>query len=762
MKPARLIAALLLAWTLTVGSSVCDGFGGALVRMPTQTVTSTGPTYSVQTGLALEVDTRWFDAGGYRPVLLRVSTATAVGNPRTVEVTLSLAESSGRGLSGEPGLVVTGSVTLPEGATEAEATLLCPGVSEWRFAWWDVTVDSQTDPRLSVPRGGAIPIATNPQPVSLRKLNPQAAGANPPSRARDGDVKFFRRLSGPTLNDVVAPFQADWLAYTGADIVAVDLSELKTLAQSSPIELTALRQWILAGGTLWVERSGASKARFDTIDDLLAIKAWRFQAIDSERAEEPQAPGPTSTPTAEEAETAIQVDPSIKTTDGKETPNLGRTRTVHDIEGHPGWGHALLSEEAKGAAEVTKQLQDGEPSNAVQRLRAGTTDTSGWYAQRDVGFGRVLAFRRTALETPIALALGGAREATQQWTQRSWGPRHGFLPTEPSPAFGNLLIPGVGVAPVNEFQILITLFVLAIGPLNYWLLWRRQQLQLLVLTTPLCALAVTLGLFAYSAVADGFDVKARIRGLTLLDQKTQEAATWSRISHYAAMSPEQLPSLPDDTVIYPIRPVWESAIAAAPASRKIEWNQDQATLVSGWIPSRTTVQHLAIRCRETSAKLVIRGKSDGGEVSNQLGAKIDVLLVCDREGAWGRANEIDAGSTATLTAVTRSEALKDFRLVAIANQPEFPVGAGKAVEQTLERLGNSRGMRRLQRNLSLASLTDNLLNQQIGTFSGLSGGRGLDVPPRTYLAVTSQAVETPLGWDTVQEIGSFHVIVGRY
>lgn len=744
------------------------------------TNTTSGPTFSARTGLALEIDTRWFDAGGYRPVLLRVSTATASSADRVIDVAISLAASSVRGLTGEPGLVVNGQVVLPAGATEAEETLLCPGLNDWRFAWWDVRVDDQPDPRLSVPRGAASPIGANPQPVSLRKLNPRTPGIDPPSRARDGRVKV---LSGPTLDDVVAPFQTNWLAYSGSDVVALDLDELKTLAMSSPKELTTLRRWVLAGGTLWIERSGATNARFATIDELLNVGQWRFQATESEQGEEISSA--EVAPPAEEKSDADQAavesvfarvaerksnpaepspfaKPGAKRPKVDEKPSQGRSRTVNAIESHPGWGHALLGGE-DDAEDLAKQLKAGDPGRVVRRLLAKTKDTRGWYAQRDVGFGSVLAFRRTALETPLALALGGAREATKQWSKRGWGLRHGFEPTEPSPAFGNLLIPGVGIAPVNEFQVLITLFVLGIGPLNYWLLWRRQQLQLLVLTTPLCALAVTLGLFAYAAVADGFDVKARVRSLTLLDQTTQEAATWSRVSHYVAMMPEELPSFPDDTAVYPIRPVWESAIAAAPATRQIDWRGEKQTLASGWIPSRTTVQHLTIRCRQTEAKVLVRQEAgDDGEISNQLGAPIELLLVRNSEGDWGRATGIDEGAVARLDAVSRFEALKDVRLITIANQPEFPVGAGKAVEQTLERLGSGRDMRRIQRNLSMASLTDNLLNAQIGALSGLRGGRGLDIPPRTYLAVTSLAVETPLGWDQVREIGSFHVIVGKW
>ncbi len=58
---------------------------------------------------------------------------------------------------------------------------------------------------------------------------------------------------------------------------------------------------------------------------------------------------------------------------------------------------------------------------------------------------------------------------------------------EPNNDFWNFLIPGVGLVPVFQFQMLITLFMISPGPVNYYLLRHWGKLNLTVLTVPIGA-----------------------------------------------------------------------------------------------------------------------------------------------------------------------------------------------------------------------------------------------------------------------------------
>ena len=116
--------------------------------------------------------------------------------------------------------------------------------------------------------------------------------------------------------------------------------------------------------------------------------------------------------------------------------------------------------------------------------------------------GRVVAMQTgepLAAQTPEAAwlfnELGGH---TWMWYQR-----HGMSLHRENDEYWNWLVPGIGRAPVGSFLILIAVFVIVIGPVNYFLLRRKRRLYLLLVTVPLGAALVTLALFAYALISDG-------------------------------------------------------------------------------------------------------------------------------------------------------------------------------------------------------------------------------------------------------------------
>lgn len=760
---ARIMVALVLA----VHAVECCGFGGSVIKLPARVPNAPKPVlFSPLSGFSVSVDTRWFNAGGYRPVRVRFNRATPATSDRKLSIELRLMPTNR-----DSQVVTTGkSLTLSAGETAAEMVVLCPMDNRPDLINWSVRVNDVEDPSLSAKAwfNMAAPGPTE----GLRVVRPFVDGAVP--------VRLVQRYRSPRQNfggrqqlrtDIVESEPLDdWLGYSAVDVLLLDLIDLRDLAEKQPERVRTVRRWMLAGGTVWVEGVADTPEGYLEADRLLGISTWRHAAIEAEHEpEEEPAPDLVAPSEPKEAPASETGDPLEPEEESEAENGKVLRKQILPIDGAAGWGY----EQIDGTRGPRGRGPQGRGPRGMregpQRLRdnpfvprGGETSTRGWYATRQVGFGRVMAFHSTYASMPDAMRFGQGEVVRRTWFQHAWAARHGIEPGGSCPQFGNLLIPGVGVAPITEFQFLITLFVLTIGPLNYWLLWRRQQLQMLVVTVPLCAMAVTLGLVAYAAVADGFGVQARARSVTLLNQTTGEATSWSRVSHYAAMSPEEPPVLPDDCAVYPITPAWEAAMAPAGGRRQIDWSESGQTLISGWIPSRTPVQHLVIRCRESPAKLVFKEEGDKLEVTNQLGAPIDTLLVRGADGEWLSGSELDPGEPISLDPITRREAIQAYRVLAIENEPTFPIGAGKAVEQTLERLGNPRAARQMQRGFASVNLIDNLGEQMLASVSGLRGGRSLNFPPRTYVAVTSQAVETPVGWDSVEEVGSFHVIVGRW
>lgn len=714
------------------------------------------PVYSLRNGLKVEIDDRWFDGAGYRPIRLRFSTETAAAADRRIAIRMAFSDS---GRAGDDDLIVSQSVAMPAGAGTVETVVRCPAVSAWSSMSWEVKVDGQVDKALSspqfVPSQGVMAGSMSGPGGMLRIVRP--------SRIDESELQDERLVSPLTVGinrrqigeRLMCEPMTNWLDYSGAEVISVDLPTLRLLSERSQDEVVALRRWLVAGGILWVEQveqKGVATDSYAEIETLLEIARWRMtvtdELFDIEQESSLQADGEGTDGNAD-SPPPDSVAAERRQLKGAVTP----------VDNAPGWGYVKLDTDRS-------QNDGGSPfQSAVLESLTGPedSDTRGWFAQRDAGFGRVLAFDKLPFDVPSQLQFGRRRQLFSVLENHRWVDRYGLEPGTGSAEFGNLLIPGVGLAPVNAFQVLITLFVIVIGPLNYWLLWRRRQLHLLVLTTPLVALAATLGLAAYASVADGFGVKARAHSVTLLDQASGEAATWARVSHYVATTPEELPSVPDDTAIYPIEPVWEAAFADPDADLAVAWEGNRQVLKSGWTPSRSAVQHLLVRSHRTDKRLDLTGQGASIRVANRFGTPLDLLVVRNDAGEWLMTEQLGKEDAVVLKPVERLDAMQAFRKLAISRLPSFPLGAGRAVEDTLSRVGSAaRDIRRMQRGIADAALSENAQARVLDALTGLDGGRSLDVPPRTYVAVASQTIDTPLCWESVEELDSFHVVVGRW
>lgn len=762
MRSRRAPAIPLALLALVAGPGVPDvgAVSGGVVALPVPP-NGGSPVYAQPSGLRIEVDSTWFEAGGVRPLRVRLETDNPAPKPRRLLLRFAFSDS---GRPEDEDLVVEQEVRLPAGESSAEMIVRVPAVGAWNaFRWSAFSVGGRPEPQLSLQPGQAVPLGNPGGEGFLRLVRPYvpAPGMSAARRVENLTVGENRRLMFERLR--VAGLD-EWADLSGAETVSLSLDDLRDLVRERPEESDAVRRWVLTGGVLWVEEAGGEAEALREIDTLLGLRQWRMTSTDEAPDGEKRAEADKE---AEGEKAAAESEAATPPADAN-AATQEKPRAV-PVEGAAGWGYRFVPSRrpSEGPSEerrawTLRGLYDRAP-----------TVSRGWFAQREAGFGRVIAFVALPFDVPIALQAGPARDILGEWQSARWASRHGVDPAGAgSPEFGNLLIPGVGTAPVGEFQVLITLFVLAVGPLNYWLLWRRQQLHLLVLTAPLGALAATLGLVGYAAVADGFGVKARVHSVTMLDQATGDAASWSRVSHFVATSPPDPPRIPADAVYYPVAPGWESAFVPDQPQRVARWRDADGggprvqELTSGWIPSRTTVQHVVVRCRRSPARLEFadREATANGElsVSNRLGVAVDLLVARDAAGGWSQAESLAAGASTTLRPVDRLDAMRAFRGEAIANVPTFPDGAGKAVEDALQRLGGAGALRALQRSLATVRLSDNLGVKALDALTGLDGGRSLDVPPRTYVAIAREAVETPLGWDEVQEVGSFHVVVGRW
>jgi hypothetical protein len=600
-----------------------------------------------------------------------------------------------------------------------------------------------------------------------------------------------------TLMLPVADFPQRWIDYTCFDVVMLSHSELQAIARLNPVALTALRRWIDAGGQMWVTGAGPQWERLPEIAKLFGLSNNLIAALNDDRDAENDR---VDTPPTDDAEVPAKIAnrDDDKPLDG--APVVAGWRPVRfDRRGRAGRVVTFLdlrtnmtrvARDPETIAELERNpnyVSTNQSFNADEVVeedrRRWPTDSSRWFVEQPMGLGAVRAFQLDAASLDRSISTNETNpdpEANESWTRRrrsalmlarratsDWRSRHGMSPDEANYDFPKLLVPGVGLAPVWEFEILITLFVLLIGPVNYLVLKRFGRLHLLILTVPLAAALMTTTLFAYAVLSDGFGTIVRAQSFTSLNQATGEAACWTRLSYYSGMAPSQGLSMPDDVAVYPVIPGWnESSIdASIGAEREMIWAPPEAKLIRGWLRSRTPTQFLTIRARKSPYRLDLSQSKDRLAASNELGTAIKFVVAIDENGQLFAAEDVPNGASGSLLPIARVDAIRRVRQLVIDNEPQAPAAlAGEDSDFALFERRQSQRMMRRQYGLQYSDqrLSANLLHDALANLAGLAGQPALQLPPKSYVAFTESGPEVALGVSNAEEEASFHVIVGTW
>jgi hypothetical protein len=659
--------------------------------------------FSRHSGLQLSIDAWWPGQYGYRPVMITLRSQ----KPTVVEQRITVRFSAGDYVPPRGDAInVEQSYTFPAGAKSITDKMIVPRLQDWQIVSWEVLVDGRRDEFLTVDDVYFGMTGGNQATIGVMGLgldaNQQVAVNNVIQTIPNGAGGSLRSVKPPDLPD-------DWREYSSIDVFLMPAERVDDLAEQHPAKLTALLRWVRAGGNLWLVQAGNS---------------WRAM------------------PTAEKALGFAEEAPVSN--------DLVADRALLER----GWRFVDVGERAIEASQGALLLSGFEVGRKSQLQQFVGSMIQQWtktpHARRFVvrghGLGAIVAFRRD-------LAMGSNPNTPEPYSTFSqsligprltWASRHGNQPDSSNEDFNNLLIPGVGMAPVGQFQILVTLFAIAIGPLNYWLLKRANKLPMLLATVPIAALVTTLLLFTYGLLVDGFGVRARARTLTLLDQRDGEAVSWGRLSYYAGIAPRDGLEVPRDQLMYPIMPTWQARRyggRASSAPRHLVWTEEQQ-LKRGWLASRTPTQYQAVISRPSNKRLDLRVTGDGLRIVNRLGVDITHLAVEDHDGRFYWCEDLADGQGRVVPAADRNKLASGIRQLFTDNIPESP--GGDEI-----RYGGMYGY----------ELSENLMEGRLAAINDpaiTSWGRG------KYFAFTRHAVELDLGLDEIAEESSFHVVEGSW
>ena len=174
------------------------------------------------------------------------------------------------------------------------------------------------------------------------------------------------------------------------------------------------------------------------------------------------------------------------------------------------------------------------------------------------------------------------------------------------------LLPGVQ-APVGRFLILITLFVLAVGPGGLALARRKGPVALLI-AVPSVALLTCLAIVAWSVLVEGFSVHASRYSLIWLDRDRDRALMVGLGGYYANLEPEGV-RFPALAALLGPDVDWESQAPEA------DWTNGMV-VSGGFLPSRTYREWGEVAVLPSRARLTVRREGQGLRVQNALGAPL--------------------------------------------------------------------------------------------------------------------------------------------
>ncbi len=512
--------------------------------------------------------------------------------------------------------------------------------------------------------------------------------------------------------DVVHPdvLPEHWPLLAGYSMVAIDLPDLERIRRERPRALEALSNWVHAGGVLLV-RAEAPDAQAQ--QKLLRRTGAQLQPGVSEEELRPflvpkthllQSVAPERLPNS----SAMQVSPSPQ----------------------PG-------EEAQ--AEKEGQLLDAATRQELARLKQLRFYGLG------VGAGLVAVVPKRqwnpnlAVIVPLVPSVYPALETVNTAIDYNTAGMFGT-------ADSTLHIPEVGNPPVFVFLGLISLFVLAVGPLNYFWFRRQGALHRLLLTVPGASLLATVVLLGYVFFSEGLDHKGRFVSVSWV-YPSGKRVTWATGTYFSAIPPREGLVFPLDTAVF-FEPATSSGNAAY-----FDWARQQH-FQAGWIRARSHRRLFLTRVHRSphSLRFAASRENRPPRVTNRLGATVRLLLAKDRQGNLWWVRNLLAEQTAVLRPA----------------DPAQPVTGplrrelNRVAEQVFDRevLGQDAPPAVAGNSVAYAD-SPHALHWQLGRLARWLDRGGQAMPPGSWLAVLDHNPELPTGTELTQ-IESFHVVAGRW
>ena len=291
-----------------------------------------------------------------------------------------------------------------------------------------------------------------------------------------------------------------------------------------------------------------------------------------------------------------------------------------------------------------------------------TFEAAGLVSYR-LGFGVLILERQPSAPGEAFVAQEGSAAPVAYIADRAV-----FLPAWTRPSFGRVsrqswvqgTLDAFSGLPVRSLMVLMVLFALLMGPVNFLWIRKRKQPMLLLVTVPGIAVVTSVLLLLYGIFSQGLDIKSITKSWAVLDQRTQVATSAEVREVFAGSAPSGGMRPEPTTCVFPEARYWSGSFRS---EFRFVADQTDGLLLSGdYFPVRQPFSQMILSDRPTRLRLDVNDTNGSIAISNALGAGIQSLLLRASNGDYHYLKQpLGEGANTTLQPGGQSAKLAEWK-----------------------------------------------------------------------------------------------------
>lgn len=432
-------------------------------------------------------------------------------------------------------------------------------------------------------------------------------------------------LNSPLVSTMsLESLPSKWFAYEGLGALVITMDDMKLLSKNHPGKLLAIERWVAASGRLVVLNCGSELEKTEQVLKLLG---------DSNKNLRENRPCTFLKQPISEAKIKLVQDTIKNQSNGVGSyQQLLATQAVQNLDLRIRTSSDTLKNTIEKAEHdfVSVEFEQGE-------VIFVTDEASDWGSGEDDRWIKFSLFLKAMYQ-----ATSLDHRVFNESTIRNFG------------------FPEFDEPPRYVFEFSITFYLLAIGPLAFFILKRRRQLNLMFVIVPVISALFCAAILGYAIFAEGFDTRVNLFTVTSLDQRTGRQATSSVAHVYSGLTPSP----------YRLNSSTHGLVNVSPGGRglNVSWGDSGEAISGGEIRARANHQLFARTSNETENRAVFSfggsGESATASVRNELGVPIVGVVFlsddCDGKEAW-YCSGVEPGQSAAATKINIGEIADTMR-----------------------------------------------------------------------------------------------------